>query len=62
MTVEFLEECRTADGRYFRAGHLADVPDDEARELIRTGRAKAFYPPDADDDTPDADDDAASER
>lgn len=42
MTIEFLEEYRAQDGRWFRTGEIANIPEDEARVLIRTGRAKEF--------------------
>lgn len=42
MTVEFLEEYRAQDGRWFRIGQIAQLPDEEARALVTTGRAKEF--------------------
>ena len=54
MTVEFLERYRAGDGRWFGIGEIADLPEGEARVLVRTGRAKEFRikPP---DDPPDPD-------
>ena len=42
MTIEFLEEYRAGDGRWFRIGEIANLPEGEARVLIRTGRAKEY--------------------
>ena len=42
MIVEFLERYRAGDGRWFSIGEIADLPEGEARVLIRTGRAKEF--------------------
>lgn len=56
MTVQFLEEYKSTDGRWFHIGEIAEIPEGEARILVRTGRAKEFRikPPDPPDPPPDA--------
>ena len=45
MNVQFLEEYRAGDGRWYKVGELANLPEGEARVLIRTGRAREFTLP-----------------
>lgn len=42
MTVEFLERYQSNDGRWFGVGEIANLPEGEARVLIRTGRAREY--------------------
>jgi hypothetical protein len=47
VNVQLLEEYKAHDGRFYKIGELANLPEGEARVLIRTGRAReATFPED----------------
>jgi hypothetical protein len=47
VNIQLLEEYKSNDGRFYKTGELANLPEGEARVLIRTGRAReAIFPED----------------